>query len=141
MAPRQTAPTESGDYDLSAASPCLAATSPCGARIGARDQGCATTGVGDDPAGPKPPALAAYPNPFAGSLYVSFQGPEGATEARVEIYDVRGRLVWGVDFPEGSAELDWNGRDSAGRTAAPGVYFVHVRTGSLNKSARVVMLR
>lgn len=41
-APRscEDAPSEAGDYTLSASSPCLAENSPCGERIGAAEQGC-----------------------------------------------------------------------------------------------------
>ena len=34
------APSEDGDYELSSSSPCLAAQSPCGDRIGAFGEGC-----------------------------------------------------------------------------------------------------
>jgi hypothetical protein len=38
--PCTTAPVRGGDYRVQAASPCLAAASPCGERIGPLDQGC-----------------------------------------------------------------------------------------------------
>jgi len=134
----QTAPTESGDYDLSAASPCLAATSPCGERIGARDQACATTGVGDDPAGPGPPVLAVYPNPFTGSLHVSFHAPGDAARATVELFDLQGRLLWSREVSAATGDVEWDGRDASGRRTSPGVYFVHIRAGSMTKATRVV---
>lgn len=39
------APSASGDYSLDAASPCLAANSPCGSRMGARDIGCTINSI------------------------------------------------------------------------------------------------
>jgi len=70
----------------------------------------------------------------------SFQGPEGVTQARVEIYDVLGRLVWSRDLPQAAGELDWSGLDASGRPTSPGVYFAHFRAGKRVKTTRVIRL-
>ncbi len=86
-------------------------------------------GDGDVP----PPAglvLAAAPNPFNPALEVLAALPR-AGAARVSIADVRGREVRvlhdGV-VPAGQSRWVWDGRDSAGRGVASGVYLINLET-------------
>jgi immune inhibitor A len=47
-------------------------------------------------------------------------------DARIEIFDVRGRLV--ASGPAGATgTYAWDGRDHAGRPSAPGIYFARIR--------------
>jgi flagellar hook assembly protein FlgD len=49
---------------------------------------------------------------------------------RAEVFDARGRLVRTIFrgvLEAGARTLSWDGRDAAGRAAAPGEYFVLVR--------------
>jgi YVTN family beta-propeller protein len=76
---------------------------------------------------PRTGIQAVAPNPFGNSTRVSFSL---AREARVDVTvrDVLGReirsLGRGQILPAGSHRLSWDGRNDAGRNAAPGVYFV-----------------
>lgn len=47
-------------------------------------------------------------------------------EARIEIFDVRGRLVFS-DAAGSTGTFGWEGRDTSGRPAAPGIYFARIR--------------
>lgn len=84
------------------------------------------------------------PNPFAGSTAVTYSirqpGP-----ARLDVYDVLGRHVRSlVDqhmATPGAREASWDGRDAHGRPAAPGVYFLKLRTAGSEAATRVVRVR
>jgi hypothetical protein len=88
-----------------------------------------TTGVGD----PLAAALSfrATSNPSRRSTRFRLSLP-AATDVAVSIFDVRGRLVRDLESGPrvaGEHDLDWDGRDDAGRTADAGVYFARLTTG------------
>ena len=60
--------------------------------------------------------------------------------ATLEILDISGRKVATVRGPSGS-QLVWDGRDRAGRLAAPGIYLYRMEVGKYLKEGRVVVLR
>ena len=60
--------------------------------------------------------------------------------ATLEILDVSGRRVAAVRGPSGS-RLVWDGKDQAGRPAAPGIYLYRMEVGKHRKEGRVVVLR
>src|SRR5262249_11490237 len=74
-------------------------------------------------------ALAASPNPFAGTtrldLALAAPGP-----VRLEVLDLGGRRVRSLEsghvLPAGPHEWTWDGRDAAGRPVPAGVYLVHL---------------
>ncbi len=86
--------------------------------------------------------LAVWPNPAGGRIRVAWRGvvPDGA---RLEIYDLRGRLVRrlaGGRLPEASS-LVWDGLSDGGRPAGAGVYlFVLAHRGG-RLIGRVVLTR
>ena len=90
-----------------------------------------------------PIRIAAYPNPFVGSLALSIELPTAGT-ARVAVYDVRGRLASvlheGV-LERGDNQILWNGRDGAGAPLATGVYFVRIESAGMNAVRKVVLSR
>jgi len=72
-----------------------------------------------------------HPNPFTRRVTISYVLPE-ATQVRLYIYDVTGRLVAtlanGVEGP-GVKTVTWDGRTASGTRAAAGVYFCRLETG------------
>lgn len=79
-------------------------------------------------------------NPFRSRTTLSFE-LRSADRVELSVYDVRGRRVrMLVDdtLPEGRAEIVWDGRDAAGRDAAPGVYRMVLRTAGLVYAKPVV---
>lgn len=94
-------------------------------------------------------SLSAWPLPFrGGSLSISFAtasapgGAPGATNVRV--YDVQGRAVRTlVDdrLSAGQHSVTWDGRDSTGQLAAPGIYFVRSRSESFETSLKIVVTK
>lgn len=86
----------------------------------------------------------ARPNPSTGRVSFSLDLPSSATPVRLRILNVSGRLVREIDagaIAPGLREVEWDGRDDAGRLVVPGIYFVRLEAGSRARAARVVMLR
>jgi hypothetical protein len=83
------------------------------------------------------------PNPFNPSTTISFSLP-GECAVRLEVYDVSGRLVARLIDSErlsaGAHEVEWNGRDAAGRTAASGIYVYRLVAGKETISRKMVLL-
>ena len=87
---------------------------------------------------------ASFPNPTRGGTAVDLEIPAGASLVRVEVLDVRGRLVWTVPTPEarsGFARVRWAGETVGSEPAAAGVYLFRVITDSEPVFLRTVRLR
>ncbi|MFH1681890.1 MAG: FlgD immunoglobulin-like domain containing protein [Candidatus Eisenbacteria bacterium] len=67
-----------------------------------------------------------------------------ALPVTVRVHDLAGREVFHADLgrrPGGENEFVWDGRDSAGRPAAPGIYFIGVRSAEGTERIRRTLLR
>jgi len=84
------------------------------------------------------------PNPFNPSTMISFTLPAECA-ARLEVYDVSGRLVArlidGGRRSAGPHDVEWNGRDVSGKTAASGIYIYRLIAGKETISRKMVLLR
>jgi hypothetical protein len=84
------------------------------------------------------------PNPFNPSTTISFTLPVECA-VRLEVYDVSGRLVArlidGARQSAGAHDVEWNGRDAAGRGVASGIYVYRLVAGKEVISRKMVMLR
>lgn len=125
-----------------------------GGRPGDRYRLFAINGLGEsyllgeatDTSLPAGTVLSLWPNPYrSGDLTIFFAtagGLGGGTApVRVDIYDVRGRLVREVlrgDFPAGTWTRVWDGRDQNGDQAPSGIYFVRSRSGSEISAAKLI---
>ena len=98
-------------------------------------------------AGPLPPAGSAlrhlaYPNPFNPRTTIRFElgNPQ---EARVQIHDLRGHLVWNSPvFPgaPGFNSVIWEGRDQADQAVAAGTYMYSIVLDGRKSGQGKVML-
>ena len=108
-----------------------------------------------------PPVITVHPNPFSGSTEIRFEAalralsrddiylsPGISEQAEVLIYDVRGRLVRRLATGAasqadggGQGSVVWDGKTEAGREAASGIYFCHVRSGTAETSAKILLVR
>jgi hypothetical protein len=84
------------------------------------------------------------------SLIVTSLGPErGAllnwqtqlNDARLDVFDLRGARVWGYELNGPASSIQWNGRDAAGHALPRGVYFVRLRSGATECTARIALIR
>jgi hypothetical protein len=92
-------------------------------------------GIGDDNGGgaaiPKAFALGQnYPNPFNPTTSISYELAEAA-RVTLRVHNVRGQvvreLVNGTQEP-GTHSVQWDGKDSAGRTVSSGIYLYTLET-------------
>lgn len=86
---------------------------------------------------------ASGPNPFADRASVLLAVPRAA-DGVVRVYDVQGKVVRTLAegrFEPGEKQLEWDGRDAAGASAAPGLYFVSATVGRESARAKITRLR
>jgi hypothetical protein len=84
--------------------------------------------------------LSVFPNPFCDEVGVRIASSRPGRIA-VAVYDIGGRLVTEL-FTDGSdGRVMWDGRDGAGRRAAPGVYFFRVVGDGLLETRRACLVR
>ena len=85
---------------------------------------------------------APAPNPFGAETRVSFSLARPMS-VRVDVIDTAGRFVRNLaslPVAVGDQSVTWDGRDSGGRRAAPGVYLVRVNAGGEQSSTRVALV-
>jgi hypothetical protein len=84
----------------------------------------------------------AYPNPSRVGDPVRFPVElEDAGSARVDVVDAAGHLVRRLDLRElapGHQEVEWDGRNDAGSSVAPGPYRAWLVAGDVRRSTRLV---
>jgi hypothetical protein len=105
-------------------------------------------GTGGEDFDPLPPpnvrlGLTSRPNPFGVSTNVEISVPD-ACAASIRIYDVAGRCVRNLlsgSVSRGVHTVAWDGRDGAGRSLAPGVYFAVGRAGKLRVDRKLLLIR
>jgi hypothetical protein len=102
-----------------------------------------TTSVPPKPAAmPAGLVLRASPNPFTGSVLLSFRAAGGITSVRIFSRDGRlvRRLTAGL-AGENAWQVAWDGRDRRGRSVSPGLYFARVEAGGRAATLRIVRLQ
>ncbi|MBK8165139.1 MAG: hypothetical protein IPK64_04130 [bacterium] len=101
------------------------------------------SGVGDGavPTAASPPVAA--PNPFNPRTGITFSLP-AAGPVRLDIYDIRGRLVRVLDEGErvaGPHTVVWDGCDAAGQPAPSGTYLCRLRAGEQGATGKLMLVR
>jgi hypothetical protein len=82
------------------------------------------------------------PNPFNPRTQIRFE-LAFATQATLEVFDARGRLVRRLHqgaLPAGQHDFSWDARDATGRAVAAGVYVYRLRSDAGSWSRRMVLL-
>jgi hypothetical protein len=107
------------------------------------DPSTSTSARPGPPAAAAPFRISAGPAPFRSTVRLSFP-LSAAGSARVDIFDVRGRRIRLFEregLAAGTATLEWDGRDRAGRPVPAGVYLVQVNTADGAATTRVTRIR
>ncbi len=84
-----------------------------------------------------------HPNPFNPMTTLSF-AIEHKAKTRLEIHDLRGRLVLSHDLgilPPGEHDWAWRGDDNSGRPVGSGTYFYTVISGNKRQSRKMTAVR
>ena len=84
--------------------------------------------------------LAVYPNPFRSTVRIEFAGARGGRPGAIDVFSVTGRHVTTLPETDGFT-WSWDGRDSAGRPVAPGVYMLRLQGGGAASTNRLVRVR
>jgi hypothetical protein len=103
----------------------------------------ATAREGSTPAARRPAIGQNFPNPFNPRTTIQFTVPR-QMDARVVLYDARGRLVrtlFDGPAPAGTSTVDWDGLDDAGRAVSSGVYTYALITEEGTSSRRLTLTR
>jgi hypothetical protein len=102
------------------------------------------TAVGDPALRPSVHRLiGAFPNPFNPRTEVRFELAE-ATRVRVDVHDVRGRLVRTLvdeTRPSGPHAVMWDGTDRSGSSVASGTYYLRLAAGDRVETRKVALLK
>ena len=101
-----------------------------------------TLDAGDEEAAPPVFAIAAAPNPTVDEATLTFSLPV-AGAVRVEVFDLRGRLVRRLAsgaFPAGAHAVRWDLSDGT-RAVAPGIYLYLVATASAERTGKILVVR
>jgi subtilisin-like proprotein convertase family protein len=83
------------------------------------------------------------PNPFNPQTAVAFDLARGGP-VRVEVFDVRGRLVRRLidgPLPAGAQSVAWDGRDDAGRDLASGTYLARLAADGVVQMGKMLLVR
>lgn len=99
-------------------------------------------GAADGPPARSGPALAAHPNPFNPQTRIDWR-TGGAGPLRIDVHDVRGRLIRRLlDEPvaANAGAVTWDGRDAGGRPAPSGVYLIRLRDAAGGSALLSVLL-
>ncbi len=95
------------------------------------------------------PAVAALggarPNPFNARTAITYLVPESlasGAELSLDIYDVRGRRIRGLDIDRspGAHEAVWNGADDTGRAVPAGVYLAKYTCGGHQSAIKLALV-
>ncbi|MCP4581806.1 MAG: T9SS type A sorting domain-containing protein [candidate division Zixibacteria bacterium] len=84
-----------------------------------------------------------YPNPFNGSTKISFILDKPG-KVNLTIYDILGREVTGIvngNADSGKHTVVWDGKNSAGRMAPSGVYFIKLNTDGESIARKMIYLK
>ena len=84
-----------------------------------------------------------YPNPFNPSTTIGFQ-LETESVARIEVFDVRGRLVRELlnrSLPAGVHSIGWDARDRSGNLVGSGIYFYRLTANGHSEAKKMVLLK
>ena len=87
--------------------------------------------------------LGAAPNPFNPRTTIRFALQE-ASHVRLSVHDLAGRLVRSLvdgGLPAGPQQVNWDGRDAAGRAVSSGSYFARLESGGMVETVSLALIR
>lgn len=98
----------------------------------------------DQPMAPKSFSLGQnFPNPFNPSTTIRYSLPR-AGNATIKIFNIQGQLVRTLvdgHVDAGHHEVTWNGTNQENETAASGVYFYRLETGTFSETRKMMLIK
>lgn len=87
--------------------------------------------------------LSAYPNPFNPQVEIRFELPR-EQQTEVAVYDLSGHLIAVLadqPYPAGAHTLSWSGRNALGASVPSGVYFILLKSKTVQQVKKVMLVR
>jgi hypothetical protein len=84
-----------------------------------------------------------YPNPFNPSTTIAFKMPQ-AGRVELKIFNVKGQLVKTLlsgEMKAGAHSVNWDGKDSQGKSSASGIYFCRLSAGKDVQSRKMLLIK
>jgi len=84
-----------------------------------------------------------FPNPFNASVTIPFSLPDEG-RVRISVLDATGQVVRVLRDEAagaGTHQVQWHGRDDAGRQVASGLYLVRLETGQVSRIQKIALLK
>jgi hypothetical protein len=95
--------------------------------------------------------IETFPNPFNATVTISYRiapsklfGAGGNPKVTLQIYNMLGEEVLTmIDLPDqaGRFSVVWDGKDNQGKEVTSGIYWVMIKTGSLSKIGKLMLVR
>lgn len=88
--------------------------------------------------------LRNYPNPFNPSTQIKITLAEYNPESSLDVYNMAGQKIntlFSGDLNKGLHTFEWDGKNSNGIDAATGVYIYHLKSGIINLSNKMILIR
>jgi hypothetical protein len=87
-----------------------------------------------------------YPNPFNPSTTITFSlTAENAKDAEISIYNLKGQKIRTFnchpELVEGRSSIVWNGTDENGKAVSSGIYFYKLKSGDIEISKKMLMMK
>jgi len=81
-----------------------------------------------------------FPNPFKDQLTVAIDAK--ASEIIIaRIYNIKGQLVHSHQFHSSNKSFTWNAKDSSGKEAPAGIYFIRISSSDASAAAKVLLVK
>ncbi len=84
-----------------------------------------------------------YPNPFNSIITIQYQLSE-LIQISLSIYDISGKEIIELFNDKqyaGNHTIQWNGKDSSGKSVASGMYFIQIKSGKISQTQKIVFIR
>jgi hypothetical protein len=84
-------------------------------------------------------SFEAYPNPF--NSKITFKFTMANKNSAIEIYNIIGQYITKITLEERQCNIVWDGRYEKGGDVASGAYYATLRSGGLEKTIRITLVR
>ncbi len=81
-----------------------------------------------------------HPNPFNSDVVIEYSLPKG-THAKIDIYDLSGRMIREFNLSENVGSIIWDGDDISGAELPSGLYFARIQSAESSDVARMILLK
>ncbi|RKZ30772.1 hypothetical protein DRQ36_04375, partial [bacterium] len=82
-----------------------------------------------------------YPNPFNAFTVIEFSLPVNVTDAKLQIFDLNGRIVRDIPVETDAKEFIWDGTDFAGRNLPSGIYLVRLLADGHSAMRKAILIK